>query len=323
MHQTGMNARKKVIGKRHLNKRQVKYRPTTFWPSHHKFSELIDFSVCGKSHPVLKTCWDSDDHAAQICIMLLDDTEQFLLKSSNREGSKVNKIVQHLEDLVSRGQDLNAAETLYAIATQTAFNVLKLYLHHRELFDQIAPRRRILPSLFSIHPSTANVIERMRRDARLGKRTRYARQVGSKAFFISDTPPNIYARAIIHSIEMNKHLEPIESQQTGWAAFDRKEGVRTVVMPFPKYIKEIERIPVPIATDNVMQYWRKGKEIILEELPDFHLRPEWQKYRENRLYRDGAKKGAIQHAIFKDILAALQTIAGSNHRRSASKMVTK
>lgn len=318
-----MNARKTVMGKRHLNKRQVKYRPLGVWPSHHKFSELIDFSVCGKSHPVFKTCWDSDDHVAQICIIVLDDTEQFLWKSANREGSKVNKIIQHLEDRVSRKKDLNAAKTLYAIATQTAFDVLGLYLHHRELFDQIAPRRGILPSLFSIHPGTANVIERMRRDSRLGARTRYARQVGSKAFFVSDTPANIYARAIIHSIEMNWDLEPIESQQAGWAAFDRKEGVRTVVMPFPKYIKGIEKIPVPITPANVMQYWRKGKEIILEEMPEFHLRPEWQKYRENRIYRDGAKKGAIQHAIFKDILAALQTIAGFNHRRSASKMVTK
>ena len=254
--------------------------------------------------------------------MVVNDIYPFLLKATNREGSKVNKIIRHLEDRVGEN-DLNAAKTLYAIATQTAYDVLDLYLHHRELFDQIAPRREILPSLFSIHPGTANVIERMRRDSRLGKRTRYARQVGSKAYFISDTPANIYARAIIHSIEMNGRLESIESQQAGWAAFDRKHGVRTVVMPFPKYIKGIEKIPIPIAPENALQYWRKGKEIILKEIPEFHLRPEWADYRNKRAYQAGRKKGAIQHAIFKDILAALRTIAGSNQRRSTAKSVTK
>jgi hypothetical protein len=302
-----------------------KAKPVYHVPSHIGFSGLIDIAVRGKSHPVLKTSWDSSDHAAQICVMVLDDTYPFLLNAANCEGSKINKIIRRLEDRVSGEKDLNAAKTLYAIATQTAFDVLGLYLHHRELFDQIAPRREMLPGLFSIHPDTANVMERMRRDSRLGARTRFARQVGSKAYFISDAPANIYARAIIHSIEINGRLESIESQQAGWAAFDRKEGVQIIVMPFPEYVRGIEQIPVPMTADNVMQYWRKGKEIILEEMPDFHLRPEWDDYRNRRAYQTGRKKGAIQHAIFKDILAALRTIAGSNHkhRRTASKPVTK
>lgn len=74
-----------------------------------------------------------------------------------------------------------------------------------------------------------------------------------------------------------------------------------------------------MAPDNVLQYWRKGKEIILEDMPDFHLRPEWQKYQKGRNYREGAKKGAIQHAIFKDILIALKTIAGANKKRAGKK----
>ncbi len=54
-----------------------------------------------------------------------------------------------------------------------------------------------------------------------------------------------------------------------------------------------------------------GKEIIAEELPDFHLRPEWKTYR-SRLYTDGAKAGVVQHAITKDILLAFKAIAGGN-----------
>jgi hypothetical protein len=53
-------------------------------------------------------------------------------------------------------------------------------------------------------------------------------------------------------------------------------------------------------------------------MPNFHLRPEWKKYRE-RNYREGAKKGAMQHAIFKDILTALKTIAGANKKQAGKK----
>ena len=65
-----------------------------------------------------------------------------------------------------------------------------------------------------------------------------------------------------------------------------------------------------------MHYWRKGKELILDEMPDFHERPEWESYR-RRKYPGGAKPGTVQHAIFKDILAALRTIAGCNKRQAA------
>jgi len=56
-------------------------------------------------------------------------------------------------------------------------------------------------------------------------------------------------------------------------------------------------------------------------MPDFYLRPEWNSYHEKRNYKDGGKKGAIQHAIFKDILAALKTIAGANHRDKSAPPV--
>jgi hypothetical protein len=193
------------------------------------------------------------------------------------------------------------------------------YLRNRQLFDQITPRKKVLPCLLSIHPKTAGIVSKMRRDARLGEQTDDARRVGSKTWFVSDTPANIYARAIINSIRSNSDLSPVAAQQSCWGDFDREGKVRTIVRPFPKFVDGLEKIPIPMAPDNVLQYWRKGKEIILEDMPDFHLRPEWQKYQKGRNYREGAKKGAIQHAIFKDILIALKTIAGANKKRAGKK----
>lgn len=290
-----------------------------YWPSHNPFFRLIDFSVRGKSNPIFGAS-GPDDHVAEIFDLVGFDTDEyFWWGPAGSDGKKAHLILQKLEDRIFKDHDLKAAETIYAIATRAAFEVLSMYLRHRVLFDKIAPQRRILPSLFSIHPRTAAVVRQMRSASRLGTETGAARQIGSNPFFLSDKAANIYARAIINSVESNQHLDYLELQRKSWKGFDRKEGVRTVLRPLPKYIKGIKLIPVPITPENVMEYWRKGKEIILEEMPDFHERPEWKNYREKRHYDTGAKKGAIQHAIFKDILAALKTIAGANKRKTIRK----
>jgi hypothetical protein len=85
----------------------------------------------------------------------------------------------------------------------------------------------------------------------------------------------------------------------------------------PRWTEGLEKLRRPFNRDNVLDYWRKGKEMIREELPDFQDRPEWADYRNKRTYQHGAKPGAIQNAIFEDILMALKTIAGANHRRKS------
>lgn len=82
----------------------------------------------------------------------------------------------------------------------------------------------------------------------------------------------------------------------------------------PAWTKGLESLHRPFSEHHVLDYWRKGKEVILEEMPDFHDRPEWLEYRNKRAYETGAKPDAIQHAIFKDILVALKTIAGKDRR---------
>lgn len=298
---------------------------TIYCCSHIPFSGLIQFSVRASSNPVLKTGLPHD-HVAQICGLVEADNDKFFWSGvEGSESRNAHEILLKLEHRVFRRHDLQAAETIYAIASRAAFHVLALYVRERELFDQIARRRRTLPCLFSIHPCTAGVVRQMISDSRLGTETDAAGLIGSKAHFVSDNAPNIYARTIIESVKMNRKLASLGCHQTGVREFDRKGaeelGLRILVLPFPKCMKGIEEIPVPITPENVVEYWRKGKEIILEEMPDFHERPEWKNYREKRHYDTGAKKGAIQHAIFKDILASLKTIAGANKRKTSRKAV--
>jgi hypothetical protein len=291
-------------------------RPTVWYePSHSQFEGLVTFCARGWIDEKTNTP-RIHDHLGETCNIALDDLDAFLwFPKNSKEGVAVNEILMALDKRVYDTNDLEAAEILYAIATESALKVMSLYLRHRHLFDQIAPRRNILPSFFSIHPKTAALMARMRAESKLGTLSWHSRQVGSRAYFVSDAPANIYARAIITSIEMNSRLDSLEKQKASWADFDRDNFVTTIMLPFPKYVDGLDALPAPVTPASVLEYWRKGKEIILEEMPDFHERPEWKDY-QNRKYKGGAKKGAIQHAIFKDILVALKTIAGANKKRS-------
>ena len=309
--------------RRRFSRNKPDGRPIGFWPSHHRFAEMVDFCIRGKSNPTLQTC-TVGDHIVTLSDLLAYDVDRYLWhRTAPPEGLQARRILTRLTDRVRKYGCLEAANTIYAIAAQGAFEVLDLYLRSREIFDRIAARHKTLPTLASIHPLTAKIIGQMSTDARLGKQTDDARRIGSKTWFVSDTPASVYARAIITSVRLNRSLEPISQQQRFWATFDRKQKVQTIVLPFPKYLAGLDQIPIPITPASVLQYWHKGKEMILEEMPDFHERPEWEKYRQGRNYRDGAKKGAVQHAIFKDILTALRTIAGSYHGRASSSKVTK
>jgi hypothetical protein len=294
-------------------------RPIEWQESHSPFKDMIHFSVRGRANPALQSGW-VDDHIAELCMLLHDDIDDDLwpLNKATAIGSKAREMLDRLADRVSSQSDERAASLLYSIATQAVYEVLDLYLRHRELFDRIAPRRKLLPCLLSVHPRSGEITKRMRRDARLGAETDDAQQVGSRGWFLSDAPANVYARAIIASVQFNRELESIEKQQASWAAYDKQYHVQTAFVPLPKYLQGLDALPVPITAASVLDYWRKGKRIILEEMPDFHQRPEWEEYRTRRHYTHGAKTGAIQHAIFKDILAALRTIAGANKRHLAS-----
>lgn len=287
-------------------------------PSHTPFPGLIDYCVRGHTHPDFQNSY-VDDHIAEIFMLKMEDTDHhFWWSESPPEGKAMHGMIRALTERISSGKDLAAAELLYSIATYAAFEVLNLFLRDRDLFDQITPKRKLLPMFASIHPGTAKVMVEMEKAAHLGTATDDARRIRSKAWFTSDAPANVYARAVITCIEMNRRLDSLEVQQQQRDEIDRKEKNppgQTRVLPYPKYVGGLDDFPVPITPGNVMDYWRKGKEIILEEMPDFHLRPEWESYR-RRTYKNGAKPGSVQHAIFKDILAALKTIAGGNRTRA-------
>src|ERR1039458_793692 len=194
-------------------------RPVCYWPSHHQFAGLVDFCVNGREHPFLQTC-TVGDHIANTVGIFQDDIDPFLWdRRAEKSGLVARNILQKLEDRIFKNNDKCAAEILYAIATEAAHGVLNLYLRHRTIFNQITPQRKFLPALFSIHPDTAKLSAQIFRDSKLGTQTDHALQAGSRAYFVSDSPPNVYSRAIIESVKFNRELEPVSCQQSGWKEF--------------------------------------------------------------------------------------------------------
>ena len=145
----------------------ARYRkvPLTYWPSHTRFVDLISYCTQGISNPVLQ-CGHAGDHAAETVDLHLDDVDSLLWTRDPRsEGPVARVMLQKIEERIFRDNDLQAAEILYAIATEAALGVLNLYIRKRELFNKIAPRRNFLPSIFSIHPNTAKVTAQMLADS--------------------------------------------------------------------------------------------------------------------------------------------------------------
>src|SRR5207237_9183255 len=126
-------------------------------------------------------------------------------------------------------------------------------LRRPQLFNPIAAVCTILPSLASIHPNTSKVMAAMRKDAPLGKLTPESHVIGSRAWFTSNKPANVYARAIISAIRLNQGLEPIEQQKKTWVHFDKVNRCKTHLLPFPAYIEGIDGLPREISPDFLLQ----------------------------------------------------------------------
>lgn len=294
-------------------------RKVEFEQAHEPFEYMLHYVARGKSNAHFQSPWN-DDHVSELCLLRLDDIEDvFFGAEANAETRRFHDWLGGLAQRVHRHHDLQAAKALYAVAVEAAGNVLALYQWHRELFDQITPHRKTLPCLFSIHPKSGDVARQMLRDARLGTQTDQAQHVNSRAYFTSDRSAMVYARAILTYIRLNRGAESRLRQQAKWQRYEQEHSVVVEVLPFPKCMRAVRRLPQVLTPVNVREYWQVGKQIIQDELPDFHLRPEWEPYRDKRQYANGAKRGVIQHAIFKDILAALKTIAGSSQQERSSR----
>lgn len=231
---------------------------------------------------------------------------------------------------------------LYCNALEATGTLLDFFKSDPAIFQRLASQMMCLPCFLSRHPDNARFNRYLLAVSQLGmKGTANPGSVPRSQHLARQSWPVRYAYAIVSAIELTldtyedrlpkwadlygygvKHPIPMcryeeAANKLGWD-YERKRlelphyvGAYTIL---PAWTKGLQSLRRPFNKNHVLDYWRTGKDMILEEMPDFHLKPEWESYR-GRKYAGGAKKGAIQHAIFRDILVALQTIAGKNKRK--------
>jgi hypothetical protein len=224
-------------------------------------------------------------------------------------------------------------------------NLLDLYKSNLPLFQKVAPDLRCLPSFLSRHPDSQRFNRVLLENSHLSQRNIITAGQPLGPHLARQSWPVRYAYAVIATIDVTLDTDaeripfwaelygygvkhPIDLSDYEAAARKMGWGLDKIQQELPKYqgcyrilpswTRTLAKLRRPFNSVNDLDYWRTGKEIILEEMPDFHQRPEWEEYRTRRHYTHGAKTGAIQHAIFKDILAALRTIAGANKRHQPS-----
>jgi hypothetical protein len=229
---------------------------------------------------------------------------------------------------------------LFHASLEATSNLLDLYKNSPHLFRGIASQLSFLPCLMSWHPDAERFNRQLLEFTKLGDLSMYGELQKNPRHIVQQTWPVRYAYAIIATIDLTldtyedrlplwaevygygvKHPIPLSAYEKTMDSMGWDEAKKRRELPkyqgryrvLPVWTKSLEKLRRPFNTDHVLDYWRTGKQIILEEMPHFHLRPEWQSYH-RRNYKTGAKAGAIQHAIFKDILSALKTIAGTNKR---------
>jgi hypothetical protein len=233
-----------------------------------------------------------------------------------------------------------AAWQLYHDAIEATASLLRFRKRNPALFRKVASQLLFLPCLKSRHPGAETFNRRLFDLSRCGESWRL-----NPRHLVRQSWPVRYAYAIINTIDLT--LDTFEPRLPEWAQlygfgikhpltpgekeaalasmnlsaiakYRIRQAQEGAYLILPLWTKGLEKLRRPFNTDHVLDYWRTGKELILEEMPDFHEGPEWADYRNRRAYQTGAKRGAIQHAIFKDILAALRTIAGANQKNPAT-----
>jgi hypothetical protein len=250
-------------------------------------------------------------------------------------SAEIGTAFEHVSYGLSSGEDREAWR-IYGDAVSATHALLQLSRRNFVLFERVARHFSVLPCLMSRHPAARGFNQRLFKSSQVGEESILCEQARHGQHHAYQSSPVRYAYALVFTIDLTldtyedrlplyaeiygygikRPIDPDEIEEIlakGHRTEKQKEEVRRAYRGayriLPNWTKGLERLRRPFSQDTVLGYWRKAKEIMLEEMPDFHERPEWKNYRE-RKYAHGAKRGAIQHAIFKDILAALKTIAG-------------
>jgi hypothetical protein len=223
--------------------------------------------------------------------------------------------LEKLSELAFAGNQA-AASFLVQIATHLSFRIAALEKQQPKLMREIARKQNVWPVFTDTHTGWEKETLGRFAELGLGQGIRHIDIPFRKAGGCdANYSARLWAKAAMHCINQTR-LWQRELTFRKNAVAERLENGHWKRGSEPAWVSGAKGLPdySKQARPNWEDVIRK---MIREELPDFHLRPDWKNQRNSCEARDRDSKGEIQNAILDDIISALKTITPEEINQSA------
>lgn len=220
----------------------------------------------------------------------------------------MNAHLHYFCEAASKG-DAGAAREVVKVATHASQTVMLLEKLHPELLRPLARQTSLWPGLISTDVeasrSTFRRVEALGLGADVYWQTLRFRQARGAD---ENYPARLWAKAAVRTIEDTRlrlvayGRLPKECILAGL----RKKGIGLAALP--KWCEAAARLR-KFSQSECAAWMKVIREMIRAELPDFHLRPQWQNVRSSVERSRCGGKGEVQNAILDDIASALERLA--------------
>jgi hypothetical protein len=226
---------------------------------------------------------------------------------------KIHESLACLYEMIGN-QTPGAAKALVDVATHASFYVSLATSAHPETMKEVAAMNTLWPTVAAEDPgwekSALDEIANLELGKGVAKFKSSLRNVrGSDV----NLPARRWAKAAVRTIDETRWRAPLffhfvnklgGSMQ--WASFSINRGWD--IEDYPSWAISATRLE-PFSLQTYDSWKAVVRDIIREQVPDFHLRPEWATQRATAAANGRDTPGEIQNAILDDIVSSLKRLA--------------
>jgi hypothetical protein len=207
-----------------------------------------------------------------------------------------------------------AAEALVEVATHATFHVSLATSAHPGIMKKAAAMNTMWPVMAYEEPGWEKTAANQIAELELGKgmikfNSRLRKVRGSDVHL----PARRWAKAAVCTIDETRwraqlflHLLQKLGGSEQWATFSIKRGWD--IEEYPSWVPAATKLE-PFSVETYDSWKALVREIIREQVPDFHLLPDWTTQRATAEANGRSTPGEIQNAILDDIVSALKRLA--------------
>ena len=209
-----------------------------------------------------------------------------------------------------------AAKWLVDLATHLSWRISALEKKQPKIMSEIARKINVWPVVANTQPGSNGEMLTRLNELGLGKDIQHIDVHFRKAGGCDENyPARCWAKAAVHCVEETRFWQRLLVSRKDSVDKKLEEGTwkRGVELAWVHETKDL-----PYYSNQTRPKWADViRTMIREELPEFHLRPEWANQRNSCKARNRDTKGEIQNAILDDIISALKTITPGEMNQSA------